>query len=479
MTQHADDLSSPEEVHAPTLDAPAHDSAISPAPPRPLRVCVAVSAFPVAGGMRAVITGVQHAMHGAWQIEYLTHATGPGAEAYTIHRFGMRIMGPFNFPNVWMYWVAGGRALRALLRQSPRFDLVLAQDGVFTGAFAVRAGRRAGVPVFCMDHGNVTLLASPVYRAERQRQVQHVPLALRPLAVLRLRLYMASLRTLARYVARRADGFLAAGDEVAEAWERCLGVAAGRVVRFPFMVDCDRFVPAESGARMALRRDMDLPGDAIVISMVNRLAPEKGMDIAIAGLHAALAQVPGALAARIRILIVGDGRLRRAIEHEVRMRGMEVACHFSGELPPADVARVLQTTDIFLYTGIRGINSMAVLEAMAAGCAVVGSVSTRHIAQYLADDRGLAVPVADIAATAAALSRLVCDTSLRHAMGARARAYVIEHHTADAVRRCLLRATGWPPVLTPPTAQTTADAPGGASAAQQAWRREERANDEQ
>lgn len=108
---------------------------------------------------------------------------------------------------------------------------------------------------------------------------------------------------------------------------------------------------------------------------------------------------------------------------------------------------LLRISDVFLFSARRSINSMAVLEAMAAGCATVATVTSPHIAEYLADLRGMTTLIGDVDALADALRTLIRDDTLRQEMGARARDYVIAHHTGEAVRRHLLRATYWQPEL--------------------------------
>ncbi|MFL5655634.1 MAG: D-glucuronyl C5-epimerase family protein, partial [Ktedonobacteraceae bacterium] len=51
------------------------------------RVCVALTAFPVTGGIRAVLAGVAQATTDVWQIEYLTHFVGANPEKLIVHQF--------------------------------------------------------------------------------------------------------------------------------------------------------------------------------------------------------------------------------------------------------------------------------------------------------------------------------------------------------------------------------------------------------
>lgn len=76
---------------------------------------------------------------------------------------------------------------------------------------------------------------------------------------------------------------------------------------------------------------------------------------------------------------------------------------------------------------------MAVLEAMAAGCATVAS-TVGGIPEVLVDgENGLLVPPGDAAALAAALARLLDDAGLRERLGDSARRTVEQQYSPEAV----------------------------------------------
>jgi len=87
--------------------------------------------------------------------------------------------------------------------------------------------------------------------------------------------------------------------------------------------------------------------------------------------------------------------------------------------------------------------SMAVLEAMASGCAVIASTRPLSNAHLLADGRGIAVPAENVEQTSQALILLLNDLELCYQMGNLARDYVARHHSAAMFRRSLLRVTKW------------------------------------
>ncbi len=405
------------------------------------RVCVPITGFPIPGGMRSVLAGVAHVMGDHWQMTYLTHHKGQQAEGLEIELFGGKRASPWQFPNVWLYCLAGWRRLRALMRSGAPYDLILPQDGVFSGAFAALVGKMTGIPVVCMDHGNMTWLNNPALRTERMRAVQAYPMHQRLLLRLRYACYWCSLGLLAYITVRYSDLFLVAGDEVAEVYCQHLGVHASRIVRYAYVVDTARFSLLDSDAKSKIRVIQHIPTDAIVITMINRLATEKGMDVALEGIAKSIANLAPEQRKRVKVLIAGEGPLRSQVEDDIRRLGLDAVCTLWGEAKPDDVVTLLSLSDIFLYSGTRGTNySMAVLEAMAAGCAVVASIAPRSNARLLAEGRGIAIKPGDAEAIAQALTRLCNEPECCRAMGQRARDYVSIHHSTQNLRETLLHA---------------------------------------
>lgn len=408
-----------------------------------VRVCIPITAFPVTGGMRSVLAGVALAMKDVWEIEYLTWRKGPHSEGLAIQTFGSAAASYWQFPNVWLYCFAGWRQLVSLLRRGQRYQIIFPQDGVYTGAFAALAARLAGVRVISMDHGNVTLPDSPIFRAERRHIIKAFRWPMRVLASLRLTCYWPSLHFLTRVATRYTDYLLPAGAAVEEAYQQQYGVHPSRMARVPFMIDSDRYAPADESERKALLLQRSMAPDAIVVLMVNRLAPEKGINMALEGFHQALQELSPELRARVRLIIAGDGPLRSQIEADICRYELHACCTLWGEADPDEVAALLRISNIFLYTSTRGINPVAVLEAMAAGLAVIASTAPRSLEQTLAEGRGIALPVGDTAAVSAALVQAINDGPRCRQMGRVAREYIAARHSAEALRRCLLRATYW------------------------------------
>ena len=411
-----------------------------------VRVCVSVPAFPAPGGVFTVLDGIARITKDIWQIEYLTHQVGPHPERYVIHRFGTARMGYWQFPIVWFHVLAGCRKFISLMHHGAGYQVVLPQDGVFTGASAAFAGKVTGVRVVCIDHGHLTLLKSRTYRAERIKFSATRAWYRHLLSRLLYVFYWPSLYLLALVAAQFVDHFLVPGIEGDGVEEICqsLGVPPSRLTRFASMINVDHHVVLDALAKVRWREEKGIAADAIVVAVICRLAPEKGLEIALESISTTLTELSPALRTRLRVVVAGDGPLRKQVEKDIQIRGLSQTCVLWGDTPEKEVVSLLAISDIFLYTSTRGACfPMAVLEAMASGCAVIASTQPPSNAHLLADGRGIAVPEGDAEQTCVALVRLVNDLELCHKMGKLARDYITVFHSPAAFRRTLQRATYW------------------------------------
>jgi glycosyltransferase involved in cell wall biosynthesis len=408
-------------------------------------VCVPLPEFPITGGVLTVVEGMSQIMQDKWQIEYLAQQVGPNEKGYVIHRFGTSKTDSWFFPVVWLYTVAGFCKLFSLMRHGADYHVVLPQDGVFTGAFAGLVAKLAGARVVCVDHSTLTTINSTVNHAERLKFLATKTWPRYLLHRLLLVCYWPSLSLLAAISARFTDHYLipgVAGDGV-EKVLGMFGVGESRITRFASMIDVDHHLFLDDDSRTGLREKKGIPGDAIVVAIICRLSPEKGLDIALKAIEQVLSAFPD-LRARLHVIIAGDGPLQKQLEEEISQYGLSATCVLWGNISAEDVISLLAMSNILLYTSTRGACfPMAVLEAMASGCAVIASTQPESNALLLADGRGIAIPPNDVAQTAKALGQLVNDIELCRQMGQLARSYIGAQHSPTSFRRTLTRVTYW------------------------------------
>ena len=178
-----------------------------------------------------------------------------------------------------------------------------------------------------------------------------------------------------------------------------------------------------AGASEPSLRDQLLagPGHPIVLTIA-RLDEQKGHP----ALLRAAAQLPGAL-----FVFAGEGPDRTALEQQATALGVRDRIRFLGHR--TDVPDLLLACDVFALPSLYEGSSLATLEAMAAGCAVVSSAIPGTDELITHEEDGLLVPPNDPAALTEALRRLLEDPELRRRLGRAARARVEREFTAEAM----------------------------------------------
>jgi glycosyltransferase involved in cell wall biosynthesis len=172
--------------------------------------------------------------------------------------------------------------------------------------------------------------------------------------------------------------------------------------------------PSTAAARSAARRALNLPGDAFIVGTVARLDPVKDLATLIRAFARLRAQRPSA-----RLVIVGDGPERQALELEIARHGLGGAATFTGHRE--DARRLVSGFDVFANSSIHEGVSLTILEAMAAGLPVVATRVGGN--PEVVDDRtGILVPARSADDFGAALEWLAADTEGRRSMGGAARA---------------------------------------------------------
>ena len=190
------------------------------------------------------------------------------------------------------------------------------------------------------------------------------------------------------YTLRRAD-FLVARSTEALAVARRKGYK-GPAEIVPNAVDC------------ALFRPRPVPHDGFVIGYVGRLVPEKGL----ADLLNALALLPP----QARLLLVGEGPFRPALEALARSLKVAPRVHFAGPVPLTDLPAHMNAMDTLVLPSRTHVTwkeqfGRVLIEAGACGLPVVGSDS--GAIPEVIGGAGLTFPEGDAAALAGRLRTLL------------------------------------------------------------------------
>jgi glycosyltransferase involved in cell wall biosynthesis len=177
-------------------------------------------------------------------------------------------------------------------------------------------------------------------------------------------------------------------------------------------IDTDEFRPA-AGARAAVRRELGLADDAIVLAHVARVDPMKDHGSFLA----AMAKLP-----ELRALLIGAGTEYLPAADNIIRLGRR-----------SDVARLISAADIVVSSSRFGEGfSNALAEGMA--CGLTAIATDVGDAKLIVGDTGHVVPVEDPAALAAAIRALAQDlaqetAAARAARAAKTRARIVDNFT--------------------------------------------------
>ena len=159
------------------------------------------------------------------------------------------------------------------------------------------------------------------------------------------------------------------------------------------------------------------------VLFVGRLAPEKNLELWLAVAQRVVAVMPDA-----QFNIIGDGALRPALEARTRQLGLDASVTFHGATPRADLPNVYARASVLLLTSDHEGFGRVLVEAMAAGVAVV-STQTAGAQEVLgAGEVGILAPVGDAEALATGVLRLLRDTPYRAGLVAMGRRHVTERY---------------------------------------------------
>jgi glycosyltransferase involved in cell wall biosynthesis len=200
------------------------------------------------------------------------------------------------------------------------------------------------------------------------------------------------------------------------------GLRSERIVVMRNAVDTRRISPGPSGLHEAL-------GAAMLVTYLGRLDPEKRVEELIRS-FLARGWPPDHL-----LLIAGGGSQDKRLR---RVAGEGSPVRFLGLVSNEDRLELLRATDIFVLPSTAEGLSLALLEAMAAGCAIVATGAGEH--RPVLDGAGVIIPVHPLEpALGEGMERLRGDPDARRRFGEAARGRVVANHALDHYVEDLLR----------------------------------------
>ena len=364
-------------------------------PPADTRV-LCVSAFAELGGAeRCLLDTVDGLSARRCTVETLHLIDRPGALVGELERRGLRVhhcgVGRFRDPR------GAVRAATWFRHQAGRFDVAIAND-TRAALYTAIGGALGGPPYVWHVHD--------ILRA--RQPLQRLAVRLRPAA------WIANSGAVASSLVRH-------------------GAPSRRVVVVHNGVDATRFHPAV--ASTPLRSELGVDDSVLLVGAVGRLVPWKGLEVLLQAADRLRGVVPEAI-----YLVVGDTitdtanrpdaeRYRDALVALTDRLSLGSRVRFLGDR--ADMPRVMAALDVLVHSATDEPFGRVLIEAMAAGKAVVAARGG-GVTEIVEDGvTGYVVPPRDVDAVAQRVA-LLANRERRCAMGRAGRRRALERFSLEA-----------------------------------------------
>jgi glycosyltransferase involved in cell wall biosynthesis len=177
---------------------------------------------------------------------------------------------------------------------------------------------------------------------------------------------------------------------------------------------------------MAVRRELGIAEDALLIGSIGLLWYIKGYDYLLRAMPAIIKRAPEA-----QLALVGSGQDESKLRQLAEDLAIASKVHFLGWRE--DIPRLLSALDVYVQPSLSEGLPMSILEAAATGLPIVAT-NVGGIPEIITDGRyGMLVAPGDEAALAEAVGDLLADTASRETFGAQVRKHVMQHFSADSM----------------------------------------------
>ena len=225
-----------------------------------------------------------------------------------------------------------------------------------------------------------------------------------------------------RWLIRRMDAIIATSEVSASYLKREATV-------IPHGVDTDVYAPPPD--RAAAFAESGLPG-AFAIGCFGRVRAQKGSDVFVDAMCRLLPRYPEFTAVLVGAITAEQSAFAADLKNRIASAGLTSRIVMTGELDIAEVQRWYRRLTIYAFTSRNEGFGLTLIEAMAAGAALVAARA--GAAELVVEDglSGVLVPPGDADALAAALEPLMREPAAAAAMGVRGRQRVIASFSLDA-----------------------------------------------
>jgi len=214
-------------------------------------------------------------------------------------------------------------------------------------------------------------------------------------------------RLINNFLARCTDTVVAVSETVKKDVSTYDGLSEDRVRVIYNGIDTDRFFNLNGSL---IRSKLGISSEAHVIGTVGRLTLQKGQKYLIDAVSALREKIP-----QILLLIVGDGPMRGELENHIRALGVDKNTILLGTR--RDIPQLLSAMDIFVLPSIWEGLGTALIEAMAAGKAIIAS-DIPPIREIINTEKiGILVPARNSSAITSSIEFLLVNKTFAVTLG--------------------------------------------------------------
>jgi glycosyltransferase involved in cell wall biosynthesis len=225
---------------------------------------------------------------------------------------------------------------------------------------------------------------------------------------------------------RLPDVVVGSSQGVLESWNGCRRGATHASVVIPNGIDIPPW-PGAKEARSHWRGIFSASEDDLVIGTIGYCFERKGQRFLLEACQELLRNHP------VRLVIVGDGPLRPALELFAAVSGVSHRVTFTGA--QADVSGLISSFDVFALPSVAEGMPIVLLEAMARGLPSVATTVGANSDVIRDGQSGLLVPPRDVRALRDALKSLVSSPDLRTKLGVAARQRIVSEFSLQRMSR--------------------------------------------
>jgi glycosyltransferase involved in cell wall biosynthesis len=226
-----------------------------------------------------------------------------------------------------------------------------------------------------------------------------------------------------RLAGRFVDFYIAVSEANARYLVKQKGLPARKIVVILNGCDIEQFEP-DRAPSPDLRERLGFGPSDPVLMVIGRLEPQKGHRVLLEAMTAVLGRFPQA-----RLVCVGDGALREALEHHARELGLTHTVRFVGR--QSNMRDWLALAELTVLPSFYEGLPLVAIESLAAGRPVVAT-EVDGTPEVVVDGRtGLLVPPNDSGRLAEAICHLLGHEELRHRLGRAGRDWVRERFTHE------------------------------------------------